>query len=387
MPRRLATVAMALLLASSCTSAGSPSPLATIAPSTGVTPTATSSPEPTALVDAASLGACDPAVPTRKQTVAFVASGTAWALDPDEGSLTCLFDSGATGPFAWGPLGDRVVLAKGEVVDTEGAHIGDALGLDDPFSWSRPTGRSLVYMLAGATTPTKLVLASGDLSDLRDLPTGTYESLAYHPSGLAMAVSLFDGAVPQIYLATNEGARDKRIVHGVSATAFPTLAFSDAGTELFYVAEHKGGYVQVHRVDLEAGELVDGWRSTSPLRRASDLFLAGGVDEPLAFTASTGGCDGSEAMLGYTDDVRPALRDGSGEPWDGPTHALGFLDASHLLVGAGGCGGPMDLYAVTPRDQQLLITAAEDGASRAMGPSQAAAPLPEDLLGEIQEFG
>jgi len=380
--RRSMVVVTTLLLAASCTgSSTDTSPPVT--PSVTTT-SPTSSPEPpAALVDAAALGTCDPSRAARGATVAFVAGSAAWALDPRDGDVTCLFETDDAGPFAWGPLGDRLLVGGGEVLQLGTGALAVADGIGATFGWSKPTGKSLVYVADGATRPTKLPLAGDDPFELADLPAGTYQALAYHPSGLAMAVSLFDGAEPQIFLATNEGAREKRIVHGVSATSFPSLAFSREGSELFYLAEHKGGYVQVHRIDLEAGDLVDGWRSEAPLKRASGLFLAGGVTDPLAFTAATGGaCESSVAMLGFTDQVRPALADVTG-----PTHALGFLDDRRLLVGAGGCGGPLDLYAVTARDQQLLVTGADTGSSRAMGPSQAAAPLPEDLLGEIQEFG
>ena len=110
--------------------------------------------------------------------------------------------------------------------------------------------------------------------------------------------------------------------------------------------------------------------------------MAGGVNDPLAFTAATGGCATSVAMLGYTDQLRPALED-----VEGPTHALGFLDDRRLLVGVGGCGSPIDLYAVTARDQTALVAGVDAGGSRAVGSIDAAAPLPEDVLGEIQEFG
>jgi hypothetical protein len=385
--RRWAIVAT-LVLAAGCTKASPTTPTATIAPSTGAS--ATPPPEPAGpLIDVTALGGCDPGRPRSGASVALVVDGAAWAIDPRSGAVTCLFETDDPGPFAWGPLGDRLLLGAGEVRQLDAGDLATAQGIGGPFGWSKPTGKSLVYLEEGADVPTKLPIASDDPFELTDLPAGTYESLAYHPSGLAMAVSLFHGTEPQIFLSTNEGARTKRVVHGISATAFPSVGFSQEGMDLFYLAEHKGGYVQIHRIDLEADELIDGWRSDAPLDRASDLFLAGGVTEPLAFTASTGGCAGSVAMLGYTEDARPALREEDGQTaWSsGPTHALGFLDDRHLLVGAGGCGGPMDLYSVTARSQELLATGVDAGASRAVGPSQAAAPLPEDLLGEIQEFG
>jgi hypothetical protein len=378
---RSTVVATVLLLAASCTGSTTSPSTSSASPS----PTTTSpTPEPEGpLVDVAALGACDPARAARGQTVAFVAAGAAWALDPRDGDVTCLFETADAGPFAWGPLGDRLLLGGGEVFQLGAGAQAVAEGIGTTFGWSKPTGKSLVYVADGATRPTKLPIASDDPFELADLPSGAYQALAYHPSGLAMAVSLYDGAEPQIYLATNEGAREKRVVHGISATSFPSLAFSTEGTELFYLAEHKGGYVQIHRIDLEAADLVDGWRSQAPLKRAGGLFLAGGVNDPLAFTAATGGCATSVAMLGFTDQMRPAL-DGV----DGPTNALGFLDDRTLLVGAGGCGGtPLDLYAVTARGATSLASGVDAGASRAIGTSEAAAPLPEDLLGEIQEFG
>jgi len=373
-------VATTLLLATSCTGSSTET-----SPPVSPTTTAPTSPTPepvTPLVDAAALDDCEPADAARGQTVAFAVGRSVWALDPRDGTVTCVFETEDPGPFAWGPLGDRLLVGGGEVLQLGAGELAVADGFAATFAWSKPTGKSLVYVQEGATRPTKLPLANDDPFELVDLPAGAYQALAYHPSGLAMALSLFDGAEPQIFLATNEGAREKRIVHGISATSFPSLAFTSEGGELFYLAEHKGGYVQIHRIDLEAGELVDGWRSAAPLNRAGGLFLAGGLTDPLAFTAATGGCSSSVAMLGFTDQARPALADVGG-----PTHALGFIDERRLLVGAGGCGAPLDLYAVSARDAQLLVTGAGAGASRAVGPSQAAAPLPEDLLGEIQEFG
>ena len=64
-----------------------------------------------------------------------------------------------------------------------------------------------------------------------------------------------------------------------------------------------------------------------------------------------------------------------------PTTILGWLDPQTVLVGAGGCGGPMDLYAVpavgssTP---SLLLRGVSAAASRAPAPS-APVSLPKEV--------
>jgi hypothetical protein len=337
---------------------------------------------PQALVDPASLTSCDPTEPNRRQTVAFVISGAAWAVDPKSGTLSCLFEASTPSRFLWGPLGDRVAMNDGEVLDAEGHPLGEALGLNDPVSWSRPTGKSLVYLLAGATTPTKYTVASDALTDLRDLPAGTYEALTYHPSGVAMAVSVVADGEPQIFLATNEGARSERVVVGVSALSFPQIGFDDAGEHLYYAAEHKGGYVQLHRLTLQPNVLMDGWRSESPLAHVSAMFVGPGSISPIALTARGKACSTSVAMMGDTE-----IQDIAIPELDGPTHALGFLDDRRLLVGAGGCGEPLDLYVVGRGPDRLIVEGVRTGASRAAGSPEPAAPIDPGLLADIQEFG
>lgn len=376
----------AALVMTACTGGGTPTaapaPSITTAPSPPVTtPPVTTTPPP-GPIDAADLPAtCDAGAPGPTQTLAFVAGGSAWAMDPATGDLTCLFTVEDPGPFAWGPLGDRVVVGNGEVVGPDGGPIVRAEDMGSTFGWSKPTGKSLVYVRGDDEVLSKQRLTGGDPEPLLELPAGTYEAVAYHPSGLAMAVSVHDGDEPQIFIATNEGAREKRVVVGLSAVSFPSLAFDETGQNLYYVAEHKGGYVQVHRVDLGAAALVDGWRSDAPLGQATGLFVAPDGSR-VAVTVSEGDCDTSTAMTGFLDDLEPALPDA-----DGPTHALGYLDDRRVLVGVGGCGGSMDLWVGAGTRAEPIVTGVDQAASRRVGPQEAAEPLPEDLLGEIQEFG
>jgi hypothetical protein len=254
--------------------------------------------------------------------------------------------------------------------------------MHDPASWSRPTGRSLVYVIPGSTTPTKFTIDGGALTDLRDLPAGTYESIAYHPSGLAMAVGVRNGDEPQIHLATTEGVRSERVIVGISALSFPALGFDQTGENLFYAAEHKGGYIQLHRLTLSPNALQDGWRSEAPLGQVASWFVGPGPTPQIAITASGEDCSSSIAMLGDTEVQEAAL-----PSVDGPTHALGFIDDQRLIVGAGGCGEPMDLYAVGRGPDKLIVEGVRMGASRAAGRPEPAAPIDPGLLAELEEFG
>jgi hypothetical protein len=67
-----------------------------------------------------------------------------------------------------------------------------------------------------------------------------------------------------------------------------------------------------------------------------------------------------------------------------PTEALGWLDRKTLLVGAGGCGEPIDLYAVDGRGQDdpaVLAFEVEVGAPRTRvvnPPEEVPAPQPDE---------
>ena len=65
----------------------------------------------------------------------------------------------------------------------------------------------------------------------------------------------------------------------------------------------------------------------------------------------------------------------------GPTRAVGWLDASHLLVAAGPCTGPLDLSAVdlTTGSVASLVSGVELAATRAAVPTPFAA-LPKNVV-------
>jgi hypothetical protein len=375
-----------LLFATACT-ASSPSPSASptaspAVPTVTAEPTASPTPEPDVpLVFGAPLPAgCPAGDASPTQTIAFVASGRAWALSP-AGRLTCLFEIDDPGPFVWGPQGDRVLLGGMEVRFFDGTSV-VVEPASDVFDFGRPIGKALVWHADGAGSR-KYSFDEEAVERLPELPKGHYRDIAYHPSGLALALSVEEpSGTPGIYLSTNEGERPKRIVVGLSATDFPSVDFTADGRFLLYLADHKGDFSQLHLIDLAApNELENLWKSPAGIH-ADGLVLPPGLGDNLAFTLGTA-CDDAQAVWGSVNEVTPVL-----PAETRPTVALGFLDVRRLLVGVRDCEtGTMDL--VVAREGAGPVTAAlgvETAAARSDGPDEAA-PLDPDLVGEVREFG
>ncbi|MFI5056030.1 MAG: hypothetical protein ACHQAW_06450, partial [Actinomycetota bacterium] len=87
------------------------------------------------------------------------------------------------------------------------------------------------------------------------------------------------------------------------------------------------------------------------------------------------GCADQQAMIVDADGARPAIPGGGAQP----TQALGWLDASTLLVSAGGCDEPAQLFAVGAHGQDavLLVDGVDIGAPRTVlldAPTEVPAP-------------
>jgi hypothetical protein len=375
-----------LVVAAACT--GTSAPTAQPAPSVSTT-ASTATGSPTVVPTSASAGptamgaalpdGCDGTTPRPSQTVAFVADGRAWAMNPASGLLTCMFETRDPGPFAWGPQGDRVLLGDMQLRFLDGSVAAIGAAPASVFDWGRPIGKAVVYRAPHETR--KYVLEDESIEDLPTLPIGTYQQIAYHPGGLALAIAdTSPRGKPEIYVSTNEGERPDRIVVGISATRFTSVDFTSDGRFLLYLADHKGGYAQLHMIDLEdPTELMNLWKSEEGVT-ASGLQLPPGIGDTRAFTTGAT-CEEAQAVLGSVDAVAPAVPDE-----DRPTRAIGYLDDRRLLVAAGGCGAPTDLYVVTESGAALVATQVDTAAARSNGPDDAV-PLPEELLGDVQEFG
>lgn len=328
----------------------SPSPSVSVAPE----PVEATLADGTALPDGCA-GTSDPA-----EIVAFVADGRAWALDPKTTELDCLFEADDPGPFAWGPQGDRVMLGgleiRGLTHDAPDLPAIDAA--PSAFDWGHPIGLAIVFAQNGE--PRKRFIDDGHVERLSTLPPGTYLEIAYHPSGLALAFVLETGGEQSIWISTNEGQDPRRLVFSEHGTKFTSIAFSPDGQKLWWVAEHGGGYFELHWMDLaDRSGFASGWRGEAGLH-AEDLLLA--PTGALKSVNAGAACEKRQALFLSGAAVSPALPDETR-----PSVALGWLDSSTLLVAAGGCGDLTDLYSVdvlSQRDPVSLVLGVDVAAVR-----------------------
>jgi hypothetical protein len=355
-PTIVAILVPVLVAVSGCGSTASPSPTPTQQPTPSIraTPDASVSVSPRAsdatqpppsgatLASGDALPACVPGSPEASATISFVAEGHAWALDPINGDLTCLFATDDPGPFTWGPLGDRVLLGGLEVSGVAGGPSLAASGQSyDAITWSRPTGKSIVLAPAAAGAGLEKIHLDGTRTeDVTPLPKSTYLSVAYHPSGEAFAFAVERAGSQSIWMSSNTGKDPGRLVFSDEGTTFGAIGFETAGTYLLYAAQHADGHAELHRIDVTAP-------TTAPVLWAgpigkSILDLKPGFETgTLAWTMGTTSCADSIAMALSPSGVMHALPSVTG-----PTHAVGWLDMTRLLVSSGGCGEPVDLYAV-----------------------------------------
>jgi hypothetical protein len=401
-----ATLVAGLFALSACASAPSPSaPVAAAstpevatatAPSPSTTAAATATARPTGsspslaisptpslatgtLASGKALPVCTPGEPKASDTVAFVASGHAWALDPSGGHLTCLFAVVDPGPFAWGPLGDRVLLGGLEIKGVAGgpslARSGEAVATSE---WSRPTGKSLIYAPASDTSLRKLYLSGAKSLDVTPVALPRYLSVAYHPSGEAFAFAVERDGKQAIWISSNEGKRPERMVFSNVGTTFPAIAFDVDGKHLLYAAQHGDAPAELHTIDVTdptQAPLV--WTGQAG-QRILDIH-PGRKSGTVAWTAATSACADSVAMAQLPSGIVRALPDVGL-----PTRAIGWLGTTKLLVATGGCDGPVDLSAVDLAKGSIvpLVSGVAMGAVRTPVPTPAA-PLPKLLAATV----
>jgi hypothetical protein len=296
-----------------------------------------------------------------RHTVAFVDGGRAWALDPDDGDVACLFPVDDPGMFAWGPQGDRVLLGDFEVRGV-GAGTPDLPPVDaqiGAFDWGHPLGLAVVFADEDGD-PRKRFVEDGRVVRLVSLPPGRYLEVAYHPSGLALAFVVETEEGQEIWLSTNEGEDPQRLVFSEIGTEFTSLAFTPNGRTLWWSAQHAEGYPELHFMDLDdrsgfgtawrgkEGTVVHGLR-LAPDGRLMSVTQGKACGKRRAFIVDEG-----TSAVALPDETRP-------------TEALGWLDPTTLLVATGGCGDPLDLYAVDGSGKDApaaLILGVELGAPR-----------------------
>jgi hypothetical protein len=371
--RRAVVVACSALLVGCTASTSSPSISASSSPP--ASPSTSPVPVGATLADGTPLpSGCDGKA-TADQTVAFVSAARAWALDPSSGRLACLFATADPGAFAFGPQGDRVLLADMRVraVGTDApTWPADAPGTPSVFDWGHPLGLAVIYV-DGAGAPRKRSMDDGSVERLSSLPAGTYRQIAYHPSGLAIGFILDQRDRQGIWIATNEGKDPERLVFAEPGTTFASLAFSNDGKRLWWIAVHDGTRAEIHWMDLADRSGFDDAPSEGLAPTAHGLLLS--PDGALEAATQGAVCAKEQAVTIDDHGASPAMPSARR-----PTHALGWLDDATLLVSRGGCGETEDLFAVhagAGSSPALLVSGAEAAAPRTMlrdAPTQVPAP-------------
>src|SRR6185436_2745309 len=343
--RNMRARAVLLIVASALVAASCTSPTSTTSPSSSASSPMTTAPAPTptgaTLADGSTLPEGCTGKSVRSESVGFVADGRAWAMDPTTGTLACLFPVKDPGSFAFGPQGDRVLLGGLRVQGlTSDAPTLPSVGASPSvFDWGHPLGLAVVFA-DHPGQPEKRFMDDGHVEQLSSLPKGTYQGIAYHPSGLALGFIVDEGARQGIWLSSNEGKDAQRLVFSRPETVFSSLAFSPDGQTLWWIAQHPGTVSEVHDMDL-----TDRTGFGTILSRGLDATAHGLRLAPSgSLQAATMGadCDHQEAMVIDRDGASPAIADATG-----PTAALGWLDASTLLVAEGGCHETQTLAAVS----------------------------------------
>jgi hypothetical protein len=321
---------------------------------------------------------CTPGKVGRASTVTFVAGGEAWALNPHTGRATCLFRAARPGPFEWGPRADRALLAHLQIQP-----VGDAPSrapsAADPatVSWGHPTGKSVVYVSRDGRRLLKVHPGSRRVEDVTPpLKDAEYTHVTYHPSGLAFAFVVRRGGRESLWISTNTGANPEQLVHGRLHTGFDALAFGDAGQTLYFAARHRGGIVHVHTLPLVGATSAPVAWAGKPGRYVTNV-LPGWPGFAITLTGSS--CASTRAVIVTTK------RAGATPLAGRPSRAIGWLDDKHLLVEAGGCGEPLDLYSVQHETlaAQLLVNNVEAAAVRRPEPLP---PPPLPIRGERGSF-
>jgi hypothetical protein len=306
-------------------------------------------------------------------------------MSPTGDHLTCLFPVEDPGPFQWGPLGDRVLLGGLEV---KGVADGPSHAVSDQkvatVEWSRPTGKSIVFVPPDGHSLAKVLVTGTTTQDVTPpLLESTFLSVAYHPSGEAIAFAMEQGGSQSIWMASNTGKNPGRLVFSELGTTFGAIAFEVDGKHLLYTAVHAKTHALLNRIDITdttkapvVWAAPDG-RTIVDIRPGLDYGTA-------AWTTETTTCTDSIAMAQVRNgDVVPALPGSTG-----PNRAVGWLSATELLVASGGCDGPVDLVSVDLSSGLVvpLVSGVAVAAVRTPVPTPAV-PLPKLTATEGSGFG
>jgi len=238
-------------------------------------------------------------------------------------------------------------------------------------------GTAVVFVSGDGTELDKRYLDQKPIDDISPLHGVSYLSVTYHPSGLALAFVAERNGRQSIWLSSNLGEDPKRLVFSTEGTEFGALEFSPDGGTLVYAAQHADGHPEVLALDLANRSFIRWlWRGEPGQHVISVFQPPGRTGRFLGLTLGTSCDDSTATVRGPDRTLIPILPDASG-----PTRVLGWLDRTHVLVVAGGCGEALDLTAFDVRSEASvpLVTGVTAAASRAPAP-----PAPTSLPQEVE---
>lgn len=187
----------------------------------------------------------------RRPQLTFIKGLKMFSFDPVSGNTSCIGETEAFS-LAWGPRGDRVLLTSLAPSAHGGGFERELPDHAKEAAWSRPTGKSVIYLSPRFDRLLKQEMGTGVVSDISFLLG--YRDVAYHPAGTHIAVAGWGrDAEEGLFLATNEGTEIQQIVRGHTAESLGELEFSQDGRHLYFAADH-GDHHDLHRVDIATGE-------------------------------------------------------------------------------------------------------------------------------------
>jgi hypothetical protein len=366
---RATAAALAFLLAAACAPSSSTRGSIT---TTGAPGVGTGEPSVSAGLPVRSLpsGPCSGvgAAPSSPE-ITFISGSLVYQVHPDGSGLKCLVSSERPLTLAWSAAADRLLLG-GLQAFTPDQQRGTVPQQVRSPRWSRPTGKSTIYISIDRRHLLKVPAAGGKPLDISFLDR--HDEVTYHPAGTHIAVSgkAKDGSYG-IFLATNTGGNPVALALSENAREISGLAFSHQGDDLYFSADH-GDHFDLHRLNI----------------RSSNLETVDSGSLPYAKTVTSEFGDGAVAYrLGSCSQGTKTMvwRPGAGAAPQEVASPTGFSepagwmpDGSLLLIARpGGCDGPGDLLVWHGSgDLQLVAHDASRAAPRAVLPAPPEPPLP-----------
>jgi hypothetical protein len=382
--RWTASLVAPALLAAACSGSSGSRPPSTIATTPPISSPTTGSAE---LISSLPAG-CNSLPPAARDSISFVAQGRAWAVAPDGTGLTCLFEVTDPGPFLWGPQADRVLLGGLEVrgVGSEASRPSGSLQ-PTSVSWGRPAGLAVAFVDPKGKELEKASVGSTAIENVTPAEQEghfpvhadvTFQEVVYHPSGQALGFVLnhrIDGSA--IWLSSNTGGDPHRLVWSKTGTVFGPIAFGLDGKALYYAAHLANGTRMIVAADLGKGQIRTGlWSDKKDVLQ----LLPAPSGQAVAIDTGTSCVDRSAVLSKLDKTAGTALLPGA----SAPTSVIGWVDDSTVLVGEGGCNGPMKLWLVavgTGVSATLVINGVDRAAVRVPDPTPTP-PLPNIPLAE-----